>query len=205
LIILCTRGRICRWVLASKNKWRLSTLLFLATIAGVNAQGVHFPGSESEAKSPNHQYIIQNLDYEKMEPAHVLVLLDTRSGSKTKIHSYDRHVDILWSPRSDAFVINDYEGSDSARPILYSLPWNGKKTDLLETLTVFLRRRHEESLVLKNDHVYFSVRRWINSHELLCRLEAYGGASPTGSGFKGQYVYRIGEGFRMYSPKAPRN
>jgi hypothetical protein len=170
-------------------------------MAGVNAQGVHFPGSESEAKSPNHQYIIQNLDYEKMEPAHVLVLLDTRSGSKTKIHSYDRHVDILWSPRSDAFVINDYEGSDSARPILCSLPWNDKKTDLLERFTVFLRGRHEENLILKNDHVYFSVRRWLNPQELLCQLEAYGEASPNGSVFKGLYVYRIGQGFRSYNPK----
>lgn len=205
MITLYTRGRICRWLLASRNRWLLSTLLFLATMAGVNAQRIHFPGAESEAKSPNHQYIIQNLDYEKTEPAHILVLFDTKSGSKTKIHSYDRHVDILWSPRSDAFVINDYEDSDSARPILYSLPWDDKKTDLLETLVVFLRGRQEENLVLKNDHVYFSVRRWINSHELLCRLEAYGEESPTGSGFKGQYVYRIGEGFRVYSPKARGN
>lgn len=172
---------------------------------GAIAQGIHFPGPQSETTSPDHRYIIQNVNSDGMEPAHVLSLLDTKNGSKVKIHSYDRHVDLLWSPQSDAFVINDYEGSDSARPLLYSLPWNGRKTDLLEELTDFLRGRHEEKLVLKNDHVYLSVRRWNNPNELLCRLEAYGEASPHGSGFKGYYTYKIGEGFHVYNSKAQVN
>jgi hypothetical protein len=149
--------------------------------------------------------VIRNSDSLTENPAHTLTLVDANTGSAIKIYQYPRAADVLWSPASDSFVINNYEGSNSTRPILYSLPWNDKKTDLLETLTVFLRGRHEENLVLKNDHVYFSVRRWINSHELLCRLEAYGEASPNGPGFKGQYVYRIGKGFRVYSPKAQKN
>jgi hypothetical protein len=124
-----------------------------------------------------------------------------KSGTKVKIHSYDRHVDVLWSPESNALIINDYEGSDSTRPLLYSLPWGDRRTDLLERLTIFLRTRHEENIVLKNDHVYFTVRSWINPHELLCQLQAYGEANPRGAGFKGSYVYTIGKTFRVYNPK----
>ena len=183
----------------------LFATISLAIITSVNAQVAQFPGTKSETKSPDGRYTIQNRDRENTEPAHVLFLLDRRNGSKTLIQSYDRSVDIFWSPKSDAFVINDHEGSDSARPLLYSLPWNDTKIDLLEKLKVFLRGRHQENLVVGNDHVYLLARRWINSRELLCRLEAYGEASHTGSGFTGYYLYEIGNGFRPYEPKGQPN
>ena len=92
--------------------------------------------------------------------------------------------------------------SDSTRPLLYSLPWTGKKADLLQELTDFLRRRHQENLVLKNDHVYLTVRRWTSPQELLCQLEAFGDATRHGAGFKGYYIYKIGAGFHVYKPDA---
>jgi dipeptidyl aminopeptidase/acylaminoacyl peptidase len=171
----------------------------------MNAQIAQFPGTKSETKSPDGRYAIQNRDSENTDPAHVLFLLDKTNGSKTLIHPYGRSVDILWSPKSDAFVINDHEGSNSARPLLYSLPWNDTKIDLLESLTVFLRGRHQENVVVGNDHVYLLARRWINSTEILCRLEGYGEASPTGSGFTRYYLYKIGDGFRPYKPKGQPN
>jgi hypothetical protein len=189
-------------VVSPRNSWLLCAFVSLAIATYSNAQAVHFPGPESDARSPDRRYVIQNLDSNGTEPAHTLFLLDMRNGSKTNIHSYDRHVDILWSPQSDGFVINDYEASDSARPLLYSLPWGGANIDLLEKLTTFLRGQHQEQLVIQNDHVYLSVRRWINSRELLCRLEAYGDMSPHGAGFSGYYVYKIGEGFRKSNPNS---
>jgi hypothetical protein len=153
-------------------------------------------------KSPDGRYTIRNSDSLTEDPAHTLTLVDASTGSAIKICQYPRHVDVLWSPVSSAFVVNDYEGSDSTRPLLYSLPWTGKKADLLEELTDFLRRRHQENLVLKNDHVYLTVRRWISPQELLCQLEAYGDASRHGAGLKGYYVYKIGAGFRVYKPDA---
>lgn len=189
-----------RTLLVALRKSSLVALLLSLTVIST-AQRVSFPGRVSESKSPNGRYIIQNLDYDDRELAHDLVLLDTKTGTKTMIYSYGRSVDLLWSPESDAFVINDHEGSNSTRPLLYSLPWTDHKTDLSEKLADFLRDRHDEDLVRGNDHVYFAVRRWIGPHELLCKLEAYGDASPHGSGYKGYYVYRIGEGFRVYNPK----
>jgi hypothetical protein len=190
---------------SSANRWPLTAFLSLAIASGVSAQNVSFPGARSEAKSPDGLYIIRNSDSMTENPAHTLTLVESKGGSVVKVYQYRRSADVLWSPDSDAFVINDYEGSDSTRPVLYKVPWTGTKTGILEELTAFLRSRHEEKLVFNNDHIYLTVQRWINRHELLCRLEAYGAASPHGSGFKGYYVYGIGDGFRVYHPKAQVN
>src|SRR3974390_1226750 len=177
----------------------LLTALFSGIILRANShQHGSFPASLSEVKSPDGRYTIRNSDSLTEDPAHRLTLVDINTGSVIEICQYPRHVDVLWSPDSSAFVVNDHEGSDSTRPLLYSLPWTGTKTDLLEELTKFLRGHRQEGLVLKNGHVYLTVRRWISSQELLCHLESYGDASRHGTGFKGHYVYKIGAGFRVY-------
>ena len=183
----------------------LQSLLLFSTfwILGASAQKVSFPGPKSETRSPDGRYAIRNVDDEEAQPPHSLTLIDSSSGKQYKIRDYGRHVEVLWSPASDAFIVNDFEGSDSTRPILYPLPWRDEEIDLLKELTDFLRTRGEEKLVLQNDHVYLSVNRWLNSREVLCRLEAYGEASPHGSGFEGNYVYKLGKGFRTENSRTP--
>ena len=190
-------------LLACRMALKIGLLLIgsLSLVVLCSAQNASFPSRTTKSKSPNGRYVIQNIDYDNRDPAHDIVLLDTKNGTKTTIQSYERGVDVFWSPQSDAFVINDHEGSDSTRPFLYSLPWTGSKIDLLEKLTDFLRTRKEEKVVLGNDHVYFSAKRWMDAHELLGRLEAYGEASPHGAGFNGYYVYTVGQGFRVYNSK----
>jgi hypothetical protein len=191
---------------AARTRW-LVTIVFLGTALVLEASDkrASFPGPESEARSPDGRYSIKNTFYEHAQRAYLL-FIDRRSGKQHKIRDYARHVEVLWSPASNAFVVNDYEGSDSTRPILYSVPWTTsdkdllQNTDLLQKLTDFLRVRREEKLVLGNGHVYLTVQRWINPEELLCLLQAYGEASPHGSGFEGRYVYKIGDGFRVYRP-----
>lgn len=197
-VLAMPSGKRIRQFIAA-NRWFLNALLSAVIASGASAQILSFPGAKLETESPDGRSMIRNSDSLSESPAHTLTLVEAKSGSSIKIYQYARSVDVLWSPASDAFVINDYEGSDSTRPFLYEVPWTGTKTDILKEFTRFMRRRHEEKLVLKNDHVYFTVRRWINPRELLCQFEAYGEASPRGSGLKGFYVYRIGEGFRVYS------
>jgi hypothetical protein len=160
------------------------------------SQRVTFPGTKTEAKSPDGRYMIRNTDDQTRQPVHMLSLVETKTHHTIMTYSYDRNVDVLWSPDSSAFVINDHEGSDSTRPLLYSLPWGDKKTDLLEELTDFLRKQHNEKLVLKNDHVYLSVRRWEGPRQLLCLLEAYGEASPRD--LKAYYIYSLKRGFQSH-------
>jgi hypothetical protein len=165
----------------------LCTFLFQVAIA----QKISFPSAQSEAKSPNGRYLIRNLDDEKQEPAHNLRLINTTNGLATKIYSYGRHVDILWSPASNAFVVNDYEASNASRPVLFVEPWTAP-VDLRQKLVDFLSARHEGGF-LENDHVYISVEKWINAGEILCKATGYGEVNA--KGFSKHYIYKIGTGF----------
>jgi hypothetical protein len=160
-------------------------------------QKISFPGSRSETKSPNGRYVIQNVDSDQ-PPAHTLILMDMRNGSTNTVYKYARHVDVLWSPSSDATVINDYEGSNASRPILITLPWTAATTplDLRENLIDFLRSKGESKIILGNDHSYLLAQRWLSSKEILCELRVYGEANPKGAARL--YVYTIGEGFKVF-------
>jgi hypothetical protein len=196
----CHGGELRSAMKTRANSSWLVTILLLGTalVFGASDNKTSFPGPKSESRSPDGRYSVKNMLAEHAQRAY-LVLVDRKSGMQHKVRDYARHVEVLWSPASDAFVVNDFEGSDSTRPILYFVPWAGNNTDLLQKLTDFLRGRREEKLVIGNGHVYLTVARWVNDQEILCRLEAYGEASPHGSGFDGYYVYKIGDGFRVYN------
>jgi hypothetical protein len=178
------------------SRWLLSAFLGAAIISGANAQKVSFPGKKPETKSPDGRYAIRNVDDENQEPAHTLTLIDTKDGSATKIYSYERHVDVLWSPTSGALVVNDYEGSNAAHPVLFTAPWTDQPVDLREKLIDFLRSRGEATSALDNHHVYFSAQRWLNGNDILCQMTGYGDVDP--KGFTKHYVYKIGKGFRPH-------
>lgn len=178
----------------------LVSVIFCAGVSSeVNAQKTSFPGRPLKVESPDGRYVIRNSDNLHESPAHTLTLLDKNNNSATKIYMYARHVDVLWSPNSDSFIINDYEGSDSARPVLCLVPWTGNKTDLLKQLLELLRARGEQNFVLQNGHVYFTASKWLNKEEILCRLDGYGDANP--KGFTRYYIYRLGTGFRAARPQ----
>jgi hypothetical protein len=161
-----------------------------------SAQKLSFPGVKSEIKSLDGRYTIQNTDDVKQEPAHTLTLIDNRTGTRTKIYSYGRSVDVLWSPTSKALVVNDHEGSDAAHPLLYTFPWTNPPVDLRERLVEFLRSGPGARSILANHHVYLLAQRWSSRDEILCQVTGYGEVDP--HGFTAQYVYKLGEGFRVY-------
>ena len=167
----------------------LPGLLISAKLDDAKPHKVSFPG----AKSPDGRFIIRNVDDEKLDPAHTLTLVDASNGSAVKSYSYGRHVDVLWSPSSDAFVVNDYEGSDASRPVLFMSPWKGQPVDLRKKLTDFLRSQGEARSVDGNHHVYFSAKRWLGRDVILCQVTGYGDVDP--KGFTKRYVYKLCDGF----------
>lgn len=172
----------------------LSVFLFSTMLVQANTQKVSFPGSRSETKSPDGRYTVRNADDEKQEPTHTLTLIDAKNGSAIKTYSYGRHVDVMWSPTSDGFVVNDYEGSDVSRSVLFTAPWVDQPIDLKQKLTDFLRSRGETKSIEGDHHVYFLANRWLDGSEILCEVTGYGDADP--KGFIRHYVYKIGVGFR---------
>jgi len=177
-------------------RWFLAVPLGMVMLGGANAQKVTFPGAKSETKSPDGRYTIRNTDDEKQKPSHVLALIDVKDGSARKVYSYERHVDVLWSPTSVAFVVNDYEGSDAAHSVLFSTPWTNQPVDLREKLIGYLRSGRGTKSVLDNHHVYFSAQRWLTGDEILCQVTGYGDVDP--KGFTAQYIYKIATGFRPF-------
>lgn len=178
------------------NIWLVTALFITVVASGLNAQNVSFPGTRSESKSPDGRFVIKNSDSDVEDPAHNLMLIDTRNGSVITIYKYGRGVDILWSPRSDAFVINDHEGSNVSHPILFRAPWSTNYTDLRDKLIDFLRSSNQAKSALENHHVYFTVQRWLSENEVLCQVTGYGEVDP--NGFTRRYVYKLGVGFRSY-------
>ena len=173
-------------------RWSLTALLFAGIASGMNAQNVSFPGARSESKSPDGRFVIKNSDSDVEDPAHALTLADGRNGSSIKIYRYGRSVDILWSPTSDSFVINDHEGSNVSHAILFREPWSTKYIDLREKLIDFLRSRNQAKSTLENHHVYFTAQRWLSKNEVLCQVTGYGDVDP--NGFTRRYVYKLDEG-----------
>jgi hypothetical protein len=175
--------------------WVLTVLVCSLIVSGASAQMLSFPGTRPEVKSPDGRYVIQNHDDEKQEPAHFLVLIDKKSGSTKTLYAYGRHVDVLWSPTSLALIVNDYEGSDAAHPLLFKAPWKNRGIDLRGELLRFLRSRHEAKSALENHHVYVTAKQWLRGDEILCQITGYGDVDP--NGFTHHYVYKIGNGFTL--------
>ncbi len=177
-------------------RWLMGVLSCVAMLSGANAQKVSFPGTKPETKSPDGRYTIRNTDDEKQEPAHALTLIDAKDGSTTKVYSYPRSVDVLWSPTSGAFVVNDHEGSDASHPLLFMVPWTNQPVDLRKKLIGYLRSGRGAKSVRDNHHVYFSAQRWLSGDEILCQVTGYGDVDP--KGFTARYVYNIGAGFQPF-------
>ena len=144
--------------MAAKNRVLMGVAVLVLVLMS-NAQNTN-----SKSRSPDGRYIIENRDEDNHEPAHSLTLLKIDDGSEVKIFEYRRHIDVLWSPLSDAFVINDYEASDSSHPVLFLVRSYSRPIDLRAELLKFLRSKGEESHLVGNQHAYIVARRWIDRH-----------------------------------------
>ena len=178
----------------SFTKLFAAAILIVALTAASAAQKTSFPGAKSKARSPDGRYVIRNDDDS-------LSLIDSESGKQTRFYDYRRHVDVLWSPRSNAFVINDHEGSDSTKPLLFPLPWRDARIDLWEKLIPFLKSHGEAHFALENHHVYFTVEKWLNGQQMLCKLSGYGEVDDL---FTRYYVYDVRSGFRHVRRRSSR-
>jgi len=169
-------------------------VVVLGLCLAVPAQRKSFPGATNHTRSPNGRYEIQNVDNQRMEPAHTLLLIDLRSTNRRVLYKYGRHVDLSWSPASDALVINDYEGSNSAKPVLFDLVTGSVGIDLKGEFLRLSGPPEDVRRAVDNHHVYLTAEKWLDDREILCRLSGYGESNP--QGFTKRYVYVMGSGFR---------
>lgn len=166
----------------------------MISTTGARGQDVSFPGAHSESRSPNGRFVVRNFDSDVANPAHTLILVGNQSSLDITIYHYGRGVDILWSPDSKAFIVNDHEGSNVAHPVLFTEPWSTNYVDLRAKLIRFLHSKNADEHLLGNHHVYITAQRWLSNKDILCKATGYGDVDP--KGFTRDYVYEIGVGFR---------
>ena len=156
------------------SKFFIALGVFALWCAGENVLGAalaHFPESQQSLTSPNKKYSIYNKDSDQ-EPNHSLYLRSA-SGADEKILDYGRHVDVMWSPSSDVFFVNDYSGSSEATCLVFFADGSTRLDvkGLLKTIG--------EEDILSNDHLYITCKKW-NKDGLLVFVSGRGDKYPNG-------------------------
>ncbi len=175
-------------------------LFFLSwsTLAAFEKRPVRFPGERSQMESPDGRYVLINVDSENKEQIlslggnHALFLQNSKTGKKEKIYSYDRYVEVLWSPNGRRMIINDYGGSDYAFPIIFSFDGN------IESINVEDKVRREladNRSIIGNHHVFIIGTEWLGEDKVKIKIYGYGDVDP--KGFTLWYEYQISDKFKF--------
>jgi sugar lactone lactonase YvrE len=151
----------------------LALLLLSASVAtkSERIKPIEFPGTVHSVASPDGKAVISNEDRDQ-EPNHVLYLSVSGSPSKILILAYSRHVDVLWSPDSRSFFVNDYAQSNAADCILIS-----RGTIKRRSVTRVLTTGRRAPLRGNDDtHLYVTCDEWRGAHTVVVSARGYDGA-----------------------------
>ena len=135
---------------------------------------ISFPGPVHTTADPSSRFELRWTEATAAEP-HKLTFRRVGAGREELVREFDRHVEILWSPGGDSFIVNDYEGSDSSRAYVYSsrAPADGHelRADLPRELRHALADAH---------HGYVAASSWLSESAVLLKVSGYGGRDETG-------------------------
>jgi hypothetical protein len=153
-------------------------ILVIPAVAASAAHSITFPGNTSELYSPNGLYIIKNVDQPlsngtqwnhnllfKTKGQKEQIILNPHNRVLSNVPgacSYDRTVDILWSPDSSAFAFNDWIGSNVASAYLYRVHDLSHPIDLGDTVYGAVKGKRDQLAISKSDHIYSFANRWIS-------------------------------------------
>jgi len=179
---------------AATKPFGISILVVLSSIAASGtSQLMEFPGTQTQLKSPNGRYVVENVDSDK-EPHHTLLLKNIETGAVRTLCTYQRHVTLLWSPDGKKLAVNDYAGSDFSKALLFSVDQDGSPKDIGAELLQSLKESPDRKSLVDNHHVYFAVSGWEGNDTL--RLKAWGHGDIDPNGFSRHYLYHLGGSFR---------
>jgi hypothetical protein len=114
-------------------KWNLLIVALLSTFSYAQNFHAKFPGTRSALVSPNHRYILRNVDNldDPQQPVHSIFLIDKRTGEKRKVYEYGRRATVLWSPNRRRFALNDYLGSNVSETYVIAIDGSTPKLDVV--------------------------------------------------------------------------
>jgi len=156
----------------------------------------------ADAWSPNARFLLKNVDTpNNPDSPHSIYLTDMKTGVRTVLYSYARRAEILWSPASDVVAINDFDAHDDSQCFVFPLLPHRERIDVREELLKSRRPDSEKRLVTdryRYAHNYAHAIRWIDARTLLFVVEGHS-SSRAHEGFRLDYAYRVGDGFRLLS------
>jgi hypothetical protein len=142
--------------------------------------------------------VVVNVDSDS-EPYHTVFLATDGSNERRELFTYERGMEVLWSPNSQFFVVNDYAGSDYSRCRVHSVETGKAPIQIWDELLAS-QSANVRSLLLDNHHVYIAATRWVTSISFNLKAWGYGDKSPSGSGFVRHFTYTVGQGFQKRIP-----
>ena len=149
----------------------LGTAILLATVvAGCgSAQPVAcgFPGPRQECRAPNSGATVE---WREATASHEHELWLRNHGTTERLLTFDRRVDVLWSPDGAAIAITDYVGSNRADVWVLRLQSPGQRANVEEAFNRAFGRPLE---VYQNGHRYFVAQRWRSGTSLTFSISAY--------------------------------
>lgn len=153
---------------------------------------VMFPGTLKESISPDKSFKIENIDESKEK--HRLVFFSKDQPKGKTLLSYGRSVEVLWSPSSEMFVINDWAASNLAFSYLYKTNDISHPININEALINSTIDKKEKQKLTELGHVYITINKWISP----CLLEVRACAHD-GTVFEFFYIWDLKDSFKKVS------
>lgn len=161
------------------------TIVFCSSL-GARQSVQTFPGGRSSSKSPNGRYVIRNIDYDDSSPAHRLLLEDRSKKTSNQLFSYDRSVDILWSPSGSGLILNDYGGSNFTDAYIIFLDDSRRRVKVTEELRTMYPG---SARIFSNDHLYIEGVAWLDEKTIRIKVSGYGGVDR--KGYEAFFTYTL--------------
>lgn len=175
------------------------TFVYWSAAMAQETQLIKLPGEVSAIPSPDGKYVLINVDSENEKQSlslggnHALYLQNLKTGKQKKIYSYDRYIEILWSPKGSKLLINDHGGSDYSFPIIFLINDNKQPIDVGKQIKENMAMASNQS-ISGNHHVYIVGTKWLDENRVKIKIYGYGDVDPRG--FTLWYEYSIQNGFK---------
>lgn len=147
-----------------------TAILLIMAMTGFGAaqpMDCRFPGSSQECRAPNSGAAVE---WREATASHGHELWLRDHGTIERLLTFNRYVDVLWSPDGAAIAITDYAGSNEADVWVFRLQSPGQRANVEEA---FIRAFGRPPEVYQNGHRYFVAQRWRSATSLTFSVRAY--------------------------------
>jgi hypothetical protein len=159
-----------------------ATLTCIGPVAAAGSRA-SFPGGVDRLRSPDGRYVVR---WVEAKVGHDHQLLLSQGQNETRLLSFPRGVDVLWSPSGNRLAVTNHRASDESTVLL----WPDIESAAIDLLEELAAQEGQSAKRWGTHHLYLTAIRWRDAERLEVRLFGYGDATV-----ERRYLYSIGRGF----------